>query len=361
MGTWGTGIYSNDTSLDVRDLCQEIFPFVSLDEGNRIIFEEFKDLLLNPDENDNDYASFWYGLSDWEWKHGMLGDEIKEKALSLLNMHAGIAQWKTDASKTDIKKRIKTLEKLKAQLLLPQPNLKKPKAIVPKPRHKVGDIVVIQTSEHMCWQTESYYISGIYIQNGRICYVHDYAIQNKINFEIDLRNKFFALLCVGKTHELYSSYVKDVYKEESIYAVYNYLSDICPTVEDLFSVGFLPSFERIPGLIRTNRYAVERWVYKCTVMDTLTWGASSVKKIGRYETEAERFEELLCKKNVSAEYTALMSTLCLFNFLETPIAYEIIGKNADTLIDPSIPKMVNPTEEQWQIYDEFLEEKYKRI
>ena len=36
MGTWGTGIYSNDTAEDVRDICQEIFPFVSVEEGIRI-------------------------------------------------------------------------------------------------------------------------------------------------------------------------------------------------------------------------------------------------------------------------------------------------------------------------------------
>ena len=45
MGTWGTGIYGNDTAEEVREFCNEIFPFVSVEEGNRIVFREFKDIL----------------------------------------------------------------------------------------------------------------------------------------------------------------------------------------------------------------------------------------------------------------------------------------------------------------------------
>ena len=84
MGIWGTGIYSNDTAEDVRDICQEIFPFVSVEEGNRIIFQEFAEL-INSNLQDDDYASFWYALADWQWKHGILTEEIRIKAIGLLS------------------------------------------------------------------------------------------------------------------------------------------------------------------------------------------------------------------------------------------------------------------------------------
>ena len=82
MGTWGTGIYGNDTAEDVREFCNEIFPLVSVEEGNRIVFREFKDI-LEDDLIDDDYASFWYSLADWQWKHGILCEDIRMKTIQL--------------------------------------------------------------------------------------------------------------------------------------------------------------------------------------------------------------------------------------------------------------------------------------
>lgn len=359
MGTWGPGIYSNDTASDVRDLCHEIFPFVSVEEGHRILFEEYKSLLDNPNEDDDDYASFWYGLSDWEWKHGMLRDEIKGKVLSLLNVHAGIAQWQEDASKSDVNKRIRALEKLKAQLVTPQPPFKRPKAAVPKPRHKIGDILILRTSaDPVCWTRDSYHISGSYIQDGMFNYVHNYAREHKIYVEYSFQNKYFALLCVGKTHKLYSPHIKDVYKEESIYAVYDYLSDVPPLLEDLTSVGFLTDSR----LTFSNEFD---WVYKTTIYDSFRSCSSSdvqsVEKLGRYEAETERFEQLLRKKGASTRYHEKIFIKDLCDFFEIPLAYKVIGRTVDTLIDPAVPPMVAPTKEQLDKYSELFPELYDRL
>ena len=67
MGTWGSGLYSNDIAEDVRDMCNEIFPFVDIKEGNKILFTEFSEI-VNLSITDNDSASFWYALADWQWK-----------------------------------------------------------------------------------------------------------------------------------------------------------------------------------------------------------------------------------------------------------------------------------------------------
>jgi hypothetical protein len=79
MGSWGTGLYSNDTASDVRDICNEVYPLVGIEEGTRIIMKEYAEI-IDDDTIDNDIASFWYALADWQWKHGILSDSVKNKA-----------------------------------------------------------------------------------------------------------------------------------------------------------------------------------------------------------------------------------------------------------------------------------------
>ena len=136
MGTWGPGIYSNDTAEDVRDLCYELFPYLDRAESERILFEEFKDTLRHPDEDDDDYASFWYGYAAWLWKYGMLTDEVRDKTLALLENYAGIAMWEESAAPSDVKKRKAALDKLREKLLSPQPPTKLPRPAIQRPKNK---------------------------------------------------------------------------------------------------------------------------------------------------------------------------------------------------------------------------------
>ena len=111
MGSWGTALYSNDTSSDVRDMCNEVYPLVGIEEGTKQILKEYADII---DSNiiDNDYADFWFALADWQWKHGILTDVIKNKTISLLEAHTGIEEWKESGTAADVKKRIAVMEKL---------------------------------------------------------------------------------------------------------------------------------------------------------------------------------------------------------------------------------------------------------
>lgn len=118
MGTWGTGIYANDIAEDVKDLCEEIFPFVEVEAGNRIVFAEFKDIVTAPIQ-DGECAAFWFALADWQWKHGILTQTIHSQAMALLEQNAGLADWQNDGSSADIKRRKQVLERLKLQLMQP--------------------------------------------------------------------------------------------------------------------------------------------------------------------------------------------------------------------------------------------------
>lgn len=119
MGVWGTGLYDNDTAQDVKDMCEDIFPFVDIETGNEIIFREFNDLIESKKESiDNDYVSFWYALADWQWKHGILTEVIRRNALELLALSKGESEWE---NKNDVNRRKNVLNRLKEQLLTNQP------------------------------------------------------------------------------------------------------------------------------------------------------------------------------------------------------------------------------------------------
>ena len=47
MGSWGTALYSNDTSSDVRDMCNEVYSLVGIEKGTQLILEEYADI-VNP-------------------------------------------------------------------------------------------------------------------------------------------------------------------------------------------------------------------------------------------------------------------------------------------------------------------------
>ena len=90
MGVWGTGIYSNDTAMDLRDTCQEIYPFCDAEKGLNIIETEYADFFKEDCCIDGDYADFWYAFADWHWKHGIFSEKHRIKVLKLLENKVGL-------------------------------------------------------------------------------------------------------------------------------------------------------------------------------------------------------------------------------------------------------------------------------
>ena len=160
MGTWGTGIYANDIAEDVRDACKDIFAIYNVDKGNELLFNHFSDI-LNQEFVDNEYASFWYALADWQWKHGMLNEFVKEKTLSLLDNCAGIEEWIELGNKTDIRKRYKIMESLRNQLVSNQRDFKKPRLLLAKPKHNIGDVIIFKATNYVDEFDSSWHITDL--------------------------------------------------------------------------------------------------------------------------------------------------------------------------------------------------------
>ena len=359
MGSWGTALYSNDTSSDVRDMCNEIYPFVSVEEGTRLILKEYADI-VNSDALDNDCADFWFALADWQWKHGILTDEIRNKAISLLEAHTGIEEWEESGSASDVKKRLEVMDKLLCQLKLPQPPVKIPKSKAAKAKHKPGEIIVFRTCSkdyeyaETVWNIEECGFTDHYTDEVSS------KLSKKLSPPYEAYEKYMAVLCVGTIQETYSQYLPDVMETRSIYAYYDYISDNEPTLDDLRQCGFLPL--NIRNGADGDSLGKNAWTYTFAM-----FAQSFTKKDGGAEKiisklccldENERFYTLLSQKHYDKEYKLLPMLFNAFSDIyDEKVRLELIGVELDNLLDndKSNPALRTPEEIEKIVANERLE------
>jgi len=361
MGSWGTALYSNDTSSDVRDMCNEVYPLMGIEEGTKLILKEYADI-INSDIIDNDYADFWFALADWQWKHGILTDETRNKTISLLEAHTGIGEWEG----ADVKKRLAVMDKLLDQLKTPQPEVKIPKAKIAKPKHKPGDIIIVRT----CGKDYEYAETVYNIEVCEYPFVYSDEIADKLPKELyppyEAYNKYIAILCVGSEKVLHSQYIKDVFDEYSVYAFYDYISDERPTLEQLQQCGFLPN---LAMYCQDNGIGIDtlEWRYKFMLY---SYGFSigknsceqSIEKISCI-SESERFENLFTAKNYSKEVTDKFDLFQAFSsFFEEKMRLSLAGIDYDNLLNSNITNPpLRAKKEITKIIKEELKEELRRI
>jgi hypothetical protein len=112
MGTWGTPIFSDDTASDVRDEFRELIgEGLSTEQATDKLVSEYAPSLDDPDDG----PPFWLGLAVTQWKCGRLLEQVKAKALDIIDTGADLKRWSGDP------KRRAVLEKTRAQLLSPPP------------------------------------------------------------------------------------------------------------------------------------------------------------------------------------------------------------------------------------------------
>ncbi|MBE6638108.1 MAG: hypothetical protein E7616_01440 [Ruminococcaceae bacterium] len=334
MGSWGTGLYSNDTSSDVRDMCNEVYPLLGIEEGTRVILHEYRDLIDGV--IDHDYANFWYALSDWQWKHGILTDEIRDKTIDLLEAKIGIEEWEEDGSAQDVKKRLAVMDKLLCQLKMPQPLVKIPKPHISKPKHKAGDIIIFRTCSKEYTYAES-------VWNIDACGFTDFYTEKVANIlpknvlpPYEAYEKYMAILCVGSVKEQYSQYAPGIMEEHSLYAYYDYIGDRKPTQGDLMNCGFLPLNIRYSA--DGNDPGKNAWTYTfmlATQSFTKRENASEtiIEKIRSVE-EYSRFRILIERKCYDSEYAFAFELFDVFGTIfGEKVRLSLIGIELDNLLD----------------------------
>jgi len=121
MGAWGSSLYANDTTCDVRDM------YMSLLEGqlqsNQDAYENILEKCSDYIEDPHEAPLFWFALADTQWKVGRLMPEVKAKAIEWINKEGGIELWEESQGGSSGWK--KTLKKLRVKLEAEQPKEKR--------------------------------------------------------------------------------------------------------------------------------------------------------------------------------------------------------------------------------------------
>ena len=132
MGSWGVGLYSDDTTCEIRNSFKDhLQSGLSHSAAEQEILKRFSELLL-----DHQVACLvYFALADTEWRFGCLSRHVKERALTLLAQGGDVKYWRED-SPSDAGARTRTLEALRVRLSAEQPPLKAVRVEVAKPPRK---------------------------------------------------------------------------------------------------------------------------------------------------------------------------------------------------------------------------------
>jgi len=152
MGAWGSGLYANDGTCDVRNTYMSC---LKDGQGNLEAYHNTLEM-LNDFIGDEDEPLLWFALAETQWKTGRLLPEVKEKALYWIEKEGGIELWEESASGGLGWK--KTLQNLKKKLESPMPNERKIRKYV-KPSQNLWNLHDIYAYQfHGKWAIEN----GVY-------------------------------------------------------------------------------------------------------------------------------------------------------------------------------------------------------
>lgn len=136
MGTWGTGIFSNDEACDVRSEYTAIIGSGIDDAAALKMLKSYFNIQDLPCEEE---ADFWYAMASLQYRYGRLCKEVKENALECIGKGLTISDWSTSKS---VSKRQQTLNDLREKLLSENQNpIKSPKCKLKKALGSTGDVL----------------------------------------------------------------------------------------------------------------------------------------------------------------------------------------------------------------------------
>lgn len=121
MGAWGTFLYANDTTCDIREeYIDKLKRGKTNEEATQELIEQNREIQGDVEEE----PLFWFALADTQWNYGKLLPSVKERALFFLEKSEELDRWR-DAGEKKLNAWIQTLTKLKKKLDTPMPKEKK--------------------------------------------------------------------------------------------------------------------------------------------------------------------------------------------------------------------------------------------
>lgn len=116
MGAWGTGLFDDDTTCDVKEqFIEYLEEDNSVEEATKLILEEYLDE-FDIDEDLEVMSLVYIGLAAIQLEKGCLQDEVRNNAIALIERGADLELWE-EADAEDYEERKKVLNTLKQQLI----------------------------------------------------------------------------------------------------------------------------------------------------------------------------------------------------------------------------------------------------
>lgn len=235
MGSWGTGILQND---DVADVLGEYKTFLGYGMEQNEALEKVKEIFYDEMCECGCEDSFWYAIADFEWKHGILSEIVKAKALEMLDKPEFLEVWKESEEKV-YHKRLEALRKFRDKITSEMPSRKrisKPSTYMRyKTKFKVGDLIAYKF--------------------GSMGTTIDY---NKFDEDFDWSGKYivFRVVRIG-TRPVTDYYPELDHTTWAEIAPYNWVGDHIPDEADISSLELIPIYKPyVSNVLSARRYDV---------------------------------------------------------------------------------------------------------
>jgi len=146
MGTWGTGISSNDVYEDINYEFFELYnQGMKVSAITEMLIKENKELIDSHEDQNN----FWITIAKSQWECKALDPKIHSRIKDIVESEKDIELWKElDASKSDLTKRKKVLENFLEKISTEKKTARKRK--VKKKRGAIfqkGDCLIFKLSD----------------------------------------------------------------------------------------------------------------------------------------------------------------------------------------------------------------------
>ena len=142
MGAWSVSITGNDTAQDLQQEYGVAFWKFEVSEAlqklDHFVRQDF-------DESDEEeWANYYYSLANYMWKKGILTDDVRDKAITMIDSGFGLEIWAESGEKI-LRSRKKALAAFRGKLLSPMPQRKKIKPDIHDKRiFQDGDVIAVE-------------------------------------------------------------------------------------------------------------------------------------------------------------------------------------------------------------------------
>lgn len=115
MGAWGTGLFDDDTTCDVKDqFIEYIDEGNSAEEATKLVLEEYVDE-FDIGEDLEVMSLVYIGLAAIQLEKGCLQEEVRSNTIALIERGADLELWE-EAGEEEYEERKKVLDEFKQRL-----------------------------------------------------------------------------------------------------------------------------------------------------------------------------------------------------------------------------------------------------